>query len=125
MISYRVDGSTKRTEDFLAKMAKGDLYSGLEPLAQQGVDALRGATPRETGATADSWSYEIVNEGGSVTIWWRNSHMVNGFNVAIGLQYGHGTGTGGWVQGYDFINPALKPIFDKIADAVWKEVQKA
>lgn len=125
MISYRVDGSTKRTEAFLAKMAKGDLYSGIPPLAQRGVDALRAATPRSTGATAEAWYYEIVNTGDSITVWWLNSHQVEGFPVAIGLQYGHGTGTGGWVQGYDYINPALKRIFDEIADSVWKEVQRA
>lgn len=125
MISYTVGGSTRRTENFLAAMVKGDLYSGLEALAQRGVEALRAATPRESGLTADSWTYEIEKKSGSVTIWWKNTHTVNGFNVAIGLQYGHGTGTGGWVQGYDYINPALKPIFDEIANSVWKEVQKA
>jgi hypothetical protein len=125
MISYSVGGSTARTESFLNRMIKGDLYSGLAPHAQQGVDALRAATPRESGITADSWTYEIVEENGAVTIWWRNTNVVNGFRVAIGLQYGHGTGTGGWVAGYDYINPALKPIFDVIADNVWKEVQRA
>lgn len=125
MISYSTSGNTNNTERFLQRMLKGDLYSGLEPLAQRGVDALRAATPRESGATAESWEYEIEKSSGSVTIWWKNTNQVNGFNVAIGLQYGHGTGTGGWVAGYDYINPALKPIFDEIADAVWKEVQKA
>lgn len=125
MISYSVGGSTKRTEDFLNKMIRGDLYSGLEPHAQRGVDALRAATPRESGITAESWSYEIIISGGAVTIWWKNTNLINGFNVAIGLQYGHGTGTGGYVQGQDYINPALKSIFDEIANAVWKEVQKA
>ena len=104
---------------------KGDLYSTLAPLAERGVDALRAATPRSTGLTADSWTYEIERKDGGVTIWWSNTNVINGFHVAIGLQYGHGTGTGGWVQGYDFINPALRPIFDEIADAVWKEVQRA
>lgn len=125
MISYQVGGSTQRTQAFLSKMAKGDLYSGLGPLAQRGVDALRAATPRDSGRTADSWAYEIVNSQGSITIWWINTHVVNGFPVAIGLQYGHGTGNGGWIQGYDYINPALRAIFDEIADSVWKEVTKA
>lgn len=125
MISYSVSGNTDQTEAFLNKMIKGDLYSGLEPLAQRGVEALRAVTPRQSGITADSWYYEIVNQQGSVTIWWKNSNQVNGFHVAIGLQYGHGTGTGGWVEGQDYINPALRPIFDEIADAVWKEVQRA
>jgi hypothetical protein len=106
-------------------MAKGDLYSGVPPLAQRGVDALRAATPRDSGATANAWGYEIVNTGSSITIWWINSNNINGFPVAIGLQYGHGTGTGGWVQGYDYINPALKAIFDEIAESVWREVTRA
>jgi hypothetical protein len=106
-------------------MAQGDLYGGLEPLAQQGVEALRSMTPRDTGATADAWSYEIERKGQEVTLWWLNSNVQNRFHVAIGLQYGHGTGTGGWIEGYDYINPTLRPIFDGIANAVWKEVQKA
>lgn len=125
MISYSASGNTQNTEAFLARILKGDLYSNLEPLAQRGVDALRSATPRSTGLTADSWTYEIERKNGGVTIWWNNTNVHNGFNVAIGLQYGHATGNGGWIEGYDFINPALKPIFDEIAAAVWKEVQKA
>ena len=125
MISYSVGGSTRRTENFLNAMMKGDFYSGLDAHAQRGVDALRANTPRDSGLTADSWTYEIEKKNGSVTIWWKNTNTVGGFNVAIGLQYGHGTGTGGWVQGYDYINPALRPIFDEIATSVWKEVQQA
>lgn len=125
MISYSVGGSTKRTEKFLDACIRGDLYSGLQPYAQRGVDALRAATPKESGITSESWTYEIVQERGKTTIWWSNTNVIGGFNVAIGLQYGHGTGTGGWIQGYDFINPALRPIFDEIANAVWKEVQNA
>jgi len=125
MISFTAGGNTNNTDSFLNRMIKGDLFSSLEPLAQQGVEALRAATPRETGLTADSWTYEIERKGGGVTIWWSNTNVENGFHVAIGLQYGHGTGTGGWIEGYDYINPALRPIFDMIADGVWKEVQKA
>lgn len=125
MISYSVDGSTAQTEAFLKRMTQGDLYSGLEPLARQGVDALRAATPRDSGLTADSWTFEIEHTGTAFTIWWMNTNTNGGFNVAVGLQYGHATGTGGWIQGYDYINPSLKPIFDQIAETVWKEVQKA
>lgn len=125
MISFTASGNTSNTDQFLSRLLKGDLYSGLEPLAQRSVEALRSATPRDSGLTADSWTYEIVKNGSGVTIWWSNTNTISGFNVAIGLQYGHGTGTGGWIQGYDYINPALRPIFDEIADAVWKEVQKA
>lgn len=125
MISFTAGGSTANTDRFLAAMMRGDLYSNLGSFAQRGVDALRAATPVDSGLTAESWTYEIEEKSGSITIWWLNENVVNGFNVAIGLQYGHGTGTGGWVQGYDYINPALRPIFDEIADNVWKEVQKA
>lgn len=125
MISITASGGTKNTEAFLARMLKGDLYSGLAPLAERGVEALRSATPRESGLTADSWTYEIEKARSGVTIWWNNTNVNSGFHVAIGLQYGHGTGTGGWIEGYDYINPALRPIFDEIANTVWKEVQKA
>lgn len=125
MISITASGNTHNTDRFLQRMTSGDLYSGLDGQAKRGVDALRVATPRKSGVTADSWTYEIERSAGAVTIWWRNTNIVGGFNVAIGLQYGHGTGTGGWVEGYDYINPALRPLFDEIADAVWKEVQKA
>lgn len=123
MISFEVGGSTKGTEAFLEGIMRGDYLRGLESLAQEGVDALRAHTPLESGLTADSWIAEIVEDGGGITIWWKNTNIVNGFSVAIGLQYGHGTGTGGWVEGYDYINPALRPIFDQIANKVWKEVQ--
>lgn len=125
MISITASGNTKNTDAFLARMLKGDLYANLAPYAERGVEALRSATPHDTGVTADSWTYEITKTSGSATIWWKNTNIISGFNVAIGLQYGHGTGTGGWIEGYDFINPALRPIFDEIANAVWKEVQKA
>lgn len=125
MISFTTGGSTSRTEDFLNRIMRGDLYSNLEPYAQRGVQALQGATPADSGLTASLWGFEIVKEGGNVTIWWKNTNVINGFNVAIGLQYGHATGTGGWVEGYDYINPVLRPIFDEIADGVWKEVQRA
>lgn len=125
MISFSVSGNTSTTERFLDRMAKGDLYSGVPALAQRGVNALRAATPRESGLTAESWSYEIEQSGDKLTIWWLNSNVEGGFNVAVGLQYGHGTGTGGWIQGYDYINPAIRPVFDEILDGVWKEVQRA
>ena len=125
MIRFTSAGSTKRTERFLDKMMRLDLDGPLDKYGQRGVDALRSATPELTGLTAESWDYEIVSEGGKTTIWWTNTNKINGFHVAIGLQYGHATGTGGWVRGYDYINPSLRPIFDELADAVWKEVQSA
>lgn len=125
MIKFTTGGSTGSTEEFLRRMMRGDLYSNLERFAQEGVNALKSATPRESGLTADAWGYEIETKGDQYSIWWTNTNVVNGFNVAIGLQYGHGTGTGGFVAGQDYINPALRPIFDRIAANVWKEVQKA
>lgn len=123
---FSSSGSTDRTRAFLQKMQSGDLIAGsLESLAQQGVNALAGATPVDTGLTAASWSYEIETNGSTTKISWINSHRVNNVNVAVILQYGHGTGTGGYVAGYDYINPAIQPIFDQIAEDVWKKVTLA
>jgi hypothetical protein len=125
MLKITSSGSTSQTERFLERMIHGDIYDNLTAYAERGLAALRAATPLESGETAASWDYEITFEAGKVDIWWVNNHIVNGFNVAIGLQYGHGTGTGGYVAGQDYINKALRPIFDEIADGVWKEVQSA
>ena len=123
MLRFTVSGGTRKTEKFLQRMAKGDLYSNLDQFGRRGVAALRAATPRDSGATADAWDYEIIHNEGKITIWWKNTNTAGGYyNVAIGLQYGHGTGTGGYIAGTDFINPALKPIFDDIARGVWKVV---
>lgn len=95
----------------------------MDVYAQRGVAALAAATPTETGVTAASWSYEIERNGSDVTIWWTNTHLDSaGTPIVVMLQFGHGTGTGGYVQGRDFINPAIEPIFNEIADAVWREV---
>lgn len=118
-------GSTARTRAFLVKMQRAELYSGLESIAQRGVAALQAATPVESGLTAMSWSYEIEINGSSASITWVNTNTINGANVAILLQYGHGTGTGGYVSGRDYINPAIKPIFDEIAEEVWRKVTTA
>lgn len=94
----------------------------LDKYGREGVAALAAATPIDTGNTAGSWVYEIVREAGSASIVFSNTNVVNGENIAILLQYGHGTGTGGYVVGRDYINPAIQPIFDKIANNAWKEV---
>ena len=125
MIGINSSGDTNKTEAFLDKMMSDDPYANIERLAQQGVAALASATPKDSGETAAAWSYEIIQNGSTLTINWLNDHVVQGFNVAVGLQYGHGTGTGGYVQGRDYINPAIRGIFDQIADGVWEEVQKA
>lgn len=118
-------GEFAKTEKFLRTLAKGDIFKGLERSAKQGVAALAAATPIDTSETKAAWGYEISRTRGQTTIAWTNGHTEGGAPVVIMLQYGHGTGTGGYVAGRDFINPALKPIFDKIADDVWKAVISA
>ena len=122
-IFFTGKGNFKKTEKFLKKSMGRDWLDVLEKYAIEGVRELSAATPVDTGETAASWSYEIIQNGGAVSIVWNNSHIENGYaNIAILLQYGHGTRNGGYVQGRDYINPALQPIFDKMADAAWKEV---
>lgn len=123
-ISFDFKGDLKNTEKFLTRMSRGDIFTALEKYGNQGVAALSTATPKESGETANSWTFEIKQSRGGATITWLNTHVNNGSNIAILLQYGHGTGTGGYVQGRDYINPALRPVFDKIAEDVWKEVTK-
>lgn len=116
-------GSFNNTNSFLDSIIRGDIKSQLAKYAEEGVAALSAATPVESGVTAASWTYEIIDDGGYLTVWWVNTNVINGFPVVIGLQYGHATGNGGYVPGFDFINPAIKPVMDKIADNIWKEVQ--
>ena len=125
MITFEQKGSFKKTDQFLKKLSRGDIYRGLDKFAQIGVAALAAATPVESGATAAAWSATVKISRGSVTITWSNSNVVNGAPIAIMLQYGHGTGTGGYVQGRNYINPAIKPVFDKIQDDVWRVVTSA
>lgn len=124
-MGFEVSGDFNRLEKFLARMKRGDLYRSLEAYAQQGVIALSLNTPIDSGTTASSWDYEISIKSGTVSITWTNSNINKGVPIAIILQYGHGTGTGGYVAGEDYINPAMKPIFQSIADNVWKEVQNS
>ncbi len=114
-------GSFDKTEKFLRRMSDGDLYSTLDQFGQAGVAALAAATPTESGITGQSWYYEIVRRPGYYSIRWSNSHVVDGRPIAILLQYGHGTRQGGYVQGRDYIMPAIRPIFDQI-DAEMRRV---
>lgn len=125
MISASSKGSFDHTEAFLRKASKFDIRPILEAAAQQGVKALAAATPIDSGLAKDSWDYTISSSRGGARITWINKDVENGFPVAVMLQYGYGTGTGGYVQGRDYINPAMKPIFDQIADKVWKAVTSA
>lgn len=122
MLKIESRGSFQKTERFLKKMSKGEIFRVLERYGREGVAALRSHTPSESGQTANSWSYEVKNDNRQASITWSNSHMAGSTPVVVLIQYGHGTGTGGYVPGRDFINPALQPIFDKIANDVWKEV---
>lgn len=124
-VSMSTSGSFKKTESFLRTMQKKDIFAALEGYAQEGVRALQAGTPVDSGLAASSWGYEVRKSRGTYTITWTNSDVENGFPVAIMLQYGYGTGTGGYVAGRDYINPAMKPIFDQIADKVWKAVTSA
>lgn len=122
MISFKQRGNFNKTEKLLKKSFGRSYIDILEKYGQQGVSALSAATPVDSGLTASSWSYEIIQNGETISIVWKNSNINKGVNIAIILQYGHGTRNGGYVSGRDYINPALKPIFDKMAEAAWKEV---
>lgn len=122
MIKFSQKGDFATTEKYLKKSFGRDYRNVLERYAIEGVKALSAATPIFTGETASSWYYEIEQKDGHLSIIWNNSHVHRGVNIALILQYGHATGNGGYVKGFDYINPALKPIFDKMADAAWKEV---
>lgn len=123
MISVTTKGSFDRTEKFLKKNVHMNFDRYLEMYAQKGVEALAAATPKRTGLTADSWGYEIVKGPEQTSITWTNSNVVDGwYNVALMIQYGHGTATGVYVEGIDYINPAIRSIFDALAEEIWKEV---
>lgn len=122
MIRITQKGDFKHTEKFLKGAKNLEVFRILESYASKGVAALSTATPIRSGRTASSWDYEIHQSSGSYEIMWTNSNINKGVNIAIIIQYGHGTGTGGYVQGIDYINPAMKPVFQEMADAAWREV---
>lgn len=124
MVKFRQKGDFSKTMDFLGKMKKGINLDDLEKYGRAGVNALASATPVKSGLTANSWYYKIERKDGSVKINFCNSNIQNGVPIAIILQYGHGTNNGGWVQGRDYINPSIQPIFDEITDKAWREVTK-
>ncbi len=115
-------GNHKKTSAFLDKLMKGNQYSGLDVYGQRGVNALSLATPVDTGMTANSWEYRIFDSPDRLSIIWFNTNIVGGIPVAILLQYGHATGTGGYVAGRDYINPVMSAVFDQIAKDVWEKV---
>lgn len=122
-ITYSCKGDFKKTETFLKKSVELRVEE-LDTYGQQGVDALSKATPIDTGLTASSWYYEIKHSNNSVTIEWKNSNVVDGVPIALIIQLGHGTRNGAYVQGIDYINPALKPVFESIANNAWNEINR-
>lgn len=124
MISFRQKGDFKNLTNYFERVKETVKLGDLDKYGREGVSALSSATPVKTGKTANSWSYEIKRSKNSVSIEFHNSNIQNGVPIAVILQYGHATGNGGWVQGRDYINPAVQPIFDKIAKNAWKEVTK-
>ena len=124
MIEFRQKGDFSKLTRYLERVKEVSKISTLDKYGQAGVAALASATPVDSGLTASSWYYEIKHQNGSASITFNNSNINKGVPIAIILQYGHGTRNGGWVQGRDYINPAIQPIFDKIAEDAWKEVTK-
>lgn len=121
-ITFTSSGDWGPTRKYLERIGSGDIYKGLEAIAERGVLALRNATPVRSGLSATSWTYEIKRDRNGATISWLNTDLENGFPVVVMIQHGHATGTGGYVQGQDFINPAIRPIFKQLSDEVWKAV---
>lgn len=124
MISFRHKGDFSNLTRFLEKVKETARLGDLDKYGREGVAALASATPIDSGETSNSWYYKIVNKNGSATITFYNSNIQNGVPIAIILQYGHGTRNGGWVQGRDYINPAIQPVFDRIVNDAWREVIK-
>lgn len=122
MITFTQKGDYRRVTNWFEKLLEIFHRGILDKYGKMGVEALASATPVDSGETAASWYYEIQNDGSTASIEFHNSHINKGVPIAIILQYGHGTGTGGWVEGRDYINPAIQPIFDEMANEAWKEV---
>lgn len=124
MIGFRNKGDFSKTQSYFKKVREAAQVQILEKYGNEGVAALASATPVRTGLTATSWYYRIERSGSKIKLIFLNSNVNKGVQIAVILQMGHGTGTGGWVEGRDYINPAIQPVFDNIVDAAWKEVTK-
>lgn len=122
MITFTSKGNFDNLTNYLEKIKNKFDISKLDKYGKQGVQALSAATPVRTGLTASSWGYKILNENGRISIVFTNSHIEKGTPIAIILQYGHATRNGGWVEGIDYINPTIKPLFEKMTNEIWKEV---
>ena len=124
LMQWKATGDYLQAETLLNKIRRGRLLANLDKFGKQGVEALRAATPVDSGTTASSWYYKITQKSNGVTISFCNSNVNKGVPIAVILQYGHGTRNGGWVEGRDYINPALRPVFDRLLSDAWKEVTK-
>ena len=124
VIIFRQRGKLAKTRSFLKRCSDLQLDDVLDRYGQEGVEALAHGTPKDTGKTAASWSYRVTKGKDSITITWSNSNIEDGVPIAVILQYGHGTRNGGYVEGVDYINPAMRPVFDRIAARAWGEVRK-
>ena len=124
MITFRQKGDFSKLNRYFERVREAAKIGVLDKYGREGLAALASATPRDSGKTAESWYYEINRQNGSVSINFLNSNINKGVPIAIILQYGHGTGTGGWVEGRDYINPAILPVFDRLANDAWKEVTR-
>ena len=124
MVTFKHKGNFERTDQLLKGAKEKKYLKVLDKYGQEGVAALAAATPTDSGLTAESWDYKIQNGSGGYKIMWTNSNVNDGVPIAIIIQYGHGTGTGGYVQGRDYINPAMRSVFDNIADKAWEEVKR-
>jgi hypothetical protein len=122
MITVSSSGTFNKTHKFFQFMKSTRPFDPLDRYGREGVRLLSSATPIDTGETANSWSYNVEHRGSRHILTWSNDNVEDGVNIAVIIQYGHGTGTGGYVQGIDYINPALRPLFDKLVEDVWREV---
>lgn len=126
MITFKQKGDFSKVKSYLVKVNEVNKRINLNKYGEAGVKALQEATPVDTGLTANSWYYEITNQNGIAVISFHNSHVEKDYcNIAIILQYGHGTKNGGWVEGRDYINPAIQSVFEKLAEVAWEEVSKS
>lgn len=121
---FRTTGSWDNTQRWLTKLSKGEFYARLDDIGRLGADRLAAATPKDSGKTAQSWKYSVKKTRSGASVTWYNTNVNKGFNIAIMIQYGHGTGTGGWVPGYDYINGAINPVYKTAIDNVFQEVMK-
>lgn len=124
LIKFKQKGDFSKLTSYFERTKEVFKSGELDKYGQAGVEALRSATPRDSGKTAESWYYEIENQNGRITISFHNSNVNDNVSIAVILQYGHGTRNGGWVEGMDYINPAMQPVFNEIVDQAWKEVTK-